>query len=244
MLSISQIIILLTALITAVLISFLHLSALHKNRRLNLRSEIIKYFVPLLFISLVTIEITYFRYYLTFIFDFGWNAVLLTGTVLIVVTLPVLGLIPARKTRNFIEFPSRALITEPAITIQPIEQRIKAEEMPAVQENDNIEEDLTEQVIPVSEEIAPQETNEIEAEIPLQDKIETAAELTVETAQPAVVGEKPLEEKIITQDERKTEEVKHPHTKKQPVRKTARTKTAPKSAAKKPVVHKTKKKSP
>lgn len=240
MLSISQIIILLTALITAVLISFLHLSALHKNRRLNLRSEIIKYFVPLLFISLVTIEITYFSYYLSFIFNFGWSAVLLTGTVLTVVALPVLGFIPARKIKAFIVFPSRALMTEPTIAIQPIEQRIKAEEMLTVQENDILEEDLSEKVVPAAEGITSQETNEIESEIPLQDKIQTAAELTAE----ATAIENPLEEKTITQDERKTEEVKHPLTKKQPVRKTARTKTAPKSAAKKPVVHKTKKKSP
>jgi hypothetical protein len=177
-----------------------------------------------------------------FFLDFGWDAVLLTGTVITIITLPVLGFIPVETIKTFLKS-SPIAVTKPAIVILPAPHETKAEEMLTVQEDSIIEEILTEQVVPAAEKIISQPENEIETEIPLSYKVETETELTTEAAQPVEI-EKPGEEKSIPLEEHKTEEVKPQDTKKPHVKRTPRHKTAPKSGVKKPVVHKTKKKSP
>jgi hypothetical protein len=213
MLSTSQTIVVLLALLAAI-ITVIGFSYMKRVRFHNSRALHMIYPASLLFLAFTALEIVYFRYLTSFIFDSGWNAVLLVNLIFLLISLPLLRLTPKKVILTFLKpSPQQIPVTtfpvtqvaEPIGEIKEEVEVIEAEIHPEVQREPEIQ---TEQVIAATP----------ETDIPVED---IEADKVIETA----VEKKPV------------------HSKKTPVRKTAKPKAQQKAQTKKPAVHKTKKKS-
>lgn len=128
MFSTSQINLLVLSLLltgAAVFIFFFYLKGKQHETRYPV---FLKYFAPVLFILLISIEVSYFIYYSKFLYYFGISAAILILVSFTILAIPVIGLL--RKERlHFIglgDFLKRKQIEEQPLAARPIE--IKPEE--------------------------------------------------------------------------------------------------------------------
>lgn len=233
MLSTSQILILIAALFAAALISLLHFSLLLRNRRLNFSSEVLIYIVPLMFITLIGIEVIYFRYYLTFIFDFGWNAVLLSYTVMLLISLPLLKLFPGKKVFAFLKQPPPQVKVVTETVTKTAEETVKTEETVLIEEVKIEESAIT------AKQIESEEFTE-----PLAEAEKQSGEAVLLTEETAHLPETAVLTDSQAEIEEKKPEASKPKHPKARAKHSAKPKALPETQTKKPVVNKTRKKSP